>query len=89
LTGAGMALKASNYDTIPLCASHHRTGGFGVAIHAGQKTWEKKFGYQRDLLNSVLNGMRATTAGITDSGAFRGKESEEGQESQISGQEDS
>jgi hypothetical protein len=51
LTGAAMALKASNYDTLPLCAMHHRTGGFGVAIHAGQKTWEKKFGYQRDFTN--------------------------------------
>lgn len=53
LTGAGMALRASHFDAIPLCAMHHRTGGYGVAIHAGQKTWKAKFGKQHDLLDEV------------------------------------
>jgi hypothetical protein len=48
-----MALKASNYDAIPLCAQHHQTGGFCAAIHDGQKTWEKKCGYQRDFLERL------------------------------------
>lgn len=61
LTGAGMALRASHYDTIPLCAQHHRTGGYGVAIHAGQKTWEAKFGLQRDLLERVRQELRITS----------------------------
>lgn len=58
LTGAGMALRASHYDTIPLCPMHHRTGGFGVAIHAGQKTWERRFGFQYDLLERVRAQLR-------------------------------
>lgn len=33
---------------------HHRTGGYGVAIHAGQKTWEKRYGTQRDLLTAIM-----------------------------------
>lgn len=47
-TGAGMGLRASDYDTIPLCPAHHRTGGPGVAIHAGTRTWEEKYGTQDD-----------------------------------------
>ena len=47
--GAGMGQRASHFDVIPLCPAHHRTGGFGVAIHAGQKTWEAKFGIEAEL----------------------------------------
>ena len=49
--GQGMSQRASNYDTIPLCPMHHRLGGHGVAIHAGQKTWESIYGTERDLLD--------------------------------------
>ena len=52
-TGAGMALKAEDYETMPLCHRHHRTGGFGVAIHAGQKTWEKTYGRQDDFIKET------------------------------------
>lgn len=45
-TGAGMGRKSSNYDIMPLCPRHHRTGGHGYAIHAGTKTWEAKYGPQ-------------------------------------------
>lgn len=51
----GMSQKANNYQVIPLCPSHHRTGGHGVAIHAGIQTWEAKFGSQEELLEKVLN----------------------------------
>ena len=47
--GAGMGRRASHFDVIPLCPGHHRTGGFGVAIHGGQKTWEAKFGTEAEL----------------------------------------
>ena len=50
ITGAGMGRRASHYDTIPLCARHHRTGGHGVAVHAGTRTWESIFGKQTALL---------------------------------------
>ena len=36
--------KRNNLKVIPLCPSHHRTGGHGVAIHAGRITWEENFG---------------------------------------------
>ena len=51
--GRGMALRASHYDTIPLCPPHHTTGGYGVAIHSGQKEFEKRYGTERELLSQV------------------------------------
>lgn len=57
-TGAGMGLRASHYDAIPLCPTHHRTGGYGVAIHAGQKAWEAKFGLQAELTAKVKKLLR-------------------------------
>ena len=44
LKGAGMGRKSSHYDGFGLCPDHHRNGGPGVAIHAGVKTWEAKYG---------------------------------------------
>lgn len=38
---------------IPLCPKHHRTGGYGVAIHAGKRTWEEKYGQQEDLMEAA------------------------------------
>ena len=51
LTGGGMALKSK--DAIPLCPRHHRTGGYGVAVHAGEKKWEENFGTQEELLEKT------------------------------------
>jgi hypothetical protein len=39
---------------IPLCHAHHRTGGHGVAVHAGRRTWEDKFGTEDELLTQTL-----------------------------------
>lgn len=50
---AGMSQKASHFDALPLCPPHHRTGGHGIAIHAGQRTWEAKFGTEVELLADV------------------------------------
>lgn len=50
---AGMGQKASHWDAIPLCPNHHRNGGIGVAIHAGQRTWEAKHGTEAELLEAV------------------------------------
>jgi len=49
----GTGQRASDYHTIPLCALHHRLGGMGVAIHAGQKTWEGIHGTETELWNKV------------------------------------
>jgi len=35
--------KLTDKQTIPLCKAHHQSGGYGVAIHAGQQEWEKNF----------------------------------------------
>jgi hypothetical protein len=52
-SGVGMSQKASNMDVIPLCPDHHRNGGYGVAIHAGKKGWEKIHGPELDWLKFV------------------------------------
>ena len=48
-----MSKRASNFDVIPLCHAHHRTGGYGVAVHAGRKEWESNHGTEKDLLEQV------------------------------------
>lgn len=40
----GLGQKATNFQVIPLCARHHRTGGEGIAYHAGPRTWEANHG---------------------------------------------
>lgn len=50
---AGMGQRASHKQVIPLCPMHHRIGGHGVALHAGQETWEGKFGTEKELLEAV------------------------------------
>lgn len=52
-TGQGTAQRASNKKTLPLCTPHHRTGGYGVAIHAGQKKWEENYGTETELLEQT------------------------------------
>ena len=64
--GQGMGQRASHYDTLPLCPKHHRTGGYGVAFHAGQKDWEAKYGTERDLMTqaqALLAKERTRTVG--------------------------
>lgn len=51
--GVGMGRRSSNYEAIPLCHVHHRTGGYGVAIHAGVKGFEANHGSEDELLEKV------------------------------------
>lgn len=51
--GNGLSQRASHFDVLPLCHAHHRTGGHGVALHAGQRTWEATFGTEAELLERV------------------------------------
>tara|TARA_R100000951_G_scaffold116755_1_gene130449 strand:+ start:9965 stop:10258 length:294 start_codon:yes stop_codon:yes gene_type:complete len=48
-----MGKRASNQEVIPLCHVHHRTGGHGVAVHAGRETWESNFGTEQELLEQM------------------------------------
>jgi hypothetical protein len=57
--GQGMGQRASNTEVLPLCHHHHRTGGHGVALHAGQKTWEAAYGTERELLAEVAELLEA------------------------------
>ena len=56
-TGTGMSQRASNYDIIPLCPVHHRTGDHGVAYHSGSKAFEKNFGTELELLEVVKEAL--------------------------------
>lgn len=49
-TGAGIGQKSEYKNAIPLCPLHHRIGGYGVALHAGQKEFEKRYGTETELL---------------------------------------
>ena len=57
--GQGMSQRASHYLAIPLCATHHRTGGKGVALHAGQREFEALYGTELDLLARTIERMSA------------------------------
>jgi hypothetical protein len=49
----GGRLKASDYETLPLCPEHHTDGDIGVALHSGAATWQRIHGHQRVLLRQV------------------------------------
>ena len=48
-----MGKRASNYETIPLCSEHHQHGGHGVAVHAGRKAFEARYGTEQELLEQT------------------------------------
>ena len=51
--GNGTGQRSNHYRVIPLCPLHHRTGGYGIAFHAGEKRWEKLYGKEVELLEIV------------------------------------
>lgn len=53
LAGAGM--RAPHKAVIPLCPTHHRTGGRGVAYHAAPGTFESAYGTEPMLLAQTYN----------------------------------
>ena len=52
--GAGMGRKSHWSLAIPLCPNHHQNGGYGIALHSGQRTFEKKYGTESELLHQTL-----------------------------------
>lgn len=50
----GMAQRASDWLVIPLCPDHHQNGGYGVALHAGQTTFEQNYGTEAELLARTI-----------------------------------
>jgi len=54
-TGQGKK-RASHYEVIPLCSIHHnRPFTLGTAFHAGQETWQEKYGDETFFL-AVVTG---------------------------------
>jgi hypothetical protein len=51
--GVGMSQRSPDSRAIPLCPAHHRTGGYGVAYHAGRLTWVQRYGEPEALLERV------------------------------------
>ena len=45
--------KRKRAPKIGLCYMHHRTGGYGVALHAGEEKFEEKFGSVLGMLEEV------------------------------------
>lgn len=54
ISNGTLSKRASNYETIPLCPFHHRTGNNGEAVHAGIKSFESNFGTEQELLNQIM-----------------------------------
>lgn len=52
--GQGMGQRAPDFLAIPLCPEHHTDGGFGVALHAGQATFEASYGSEMKLLADTI-----------------------------------
>jgi hypothetical protein len=55
-SGAGMGLKASDYDIIPLCFNHHSAQTrlpYGHAVHKGTKPFEQNYGKQDYLITKT------------------------------------
>lgn len=53
---AGIGKKSHWSLAIPLCANHHRNGGYGIAIHAGKKAFEAAISMTEiELLNATIN----------------------------------
>ena len=53
-----MGQKAGDDMAISLCESCHRTGGVGVAFHAGPRIWVLKHGSELDLLDITLERLK-------------------------------
>jgi hypothetical protein len=56
---AGMGQRSSDWLIIPLCPNHHQKGGHGVAIHAGQTTFENLYGSEEKLLAQTIEKVYA------------------------------
>lgn len=45
--------RRNHFEVIPLCPTHHQHGGPGVAVHAGRKSFEARYGTEDALLAQV------------------------------------
>jgi len=54
----GQGVRASHYETIGLCPTHHRNGNIGTAVHSGRRSFEANFGTERELLAKVTRMLK-------------------------------
>lgn len=52
--GQGTGQRADHFRVLPLCPTHHLHGGYGIAFHAGQQSWESNYGTETELLVQVI-----------------------------------
>ena len=52
-TGMGAGQRNDDWHVLPLCPRHHQTGGWGVAYHAGPREWQRRYGTETQLLETV------------------------------------
>jgi hypothetical protein len=57
--GVGLSQRSHWSLAIPLCPNHHQNGGYGIALHAGKKEFERKFGSEVELLQETIKLMRS------------------------------
>lgn len=61
-TGTGLGQKSHWSKAIGLCPTHHRTGGYGIAIHSGIGAFEASIGMSEvELLAKNLELLNGTT----------------------------
>ena len=53
MIGTGLSQRSDHYKVIPLCHAHHRTGGYGVAFHAGSAAWIDRYETEQYYLDQV------------------------------------
>lgn len=49
----GKTKPGVHFLVLPLCSLHHQNGGYGVALHAGKKEFERRYGTEYELLEKV------------------------------------
>lgn len=54
-TGAGMGLRASDWEVMPLTKYRHTAGPYGECVHRGTRTFEEKFGTQEELITKTYH----------------------------------
>lgn len=58
-SGVGIAQRSHFTKAIPLCPNHHQHGGYGIALHAGIKEFEKRYGTETELLEQTTKLLEA------------------------------
>lgn len=57
--GMGVGLRASDYQTIPLCEGHHQGlvdhDGTKIAFHQSAKRWRERYGSEKAIAQAIFD----------------------------------